>query len=122
MPAPGDLGRIVQGGKRRPAVVIKVISDEDLLAVAGTGTRRDDYRHVVISPRERTGLLLRLEKPTYFYEGSKAIVKVRAFEAFPGLCTPERFIELSALVESPHFRERRGRPSSSHPHGVTLPP
>ncbi len=51
------------------AVVLMVVYDVVLLAIAGTSKERA-YPHVLVDPASQAGRALRLSAPTYFYEAN----------------------------------------------------
>lgn len=102
--APGDC-IWVQVDKERAAIVIKKLparSDdppqtERWMVVAGTKTVRADP-HLEIKPNSRTGLLLRLAHPTYFYAMGVAIIRESAPSRTCGRCLPSELYRLEEVI------------------------
>jgi hypothetical protein len=64
----------------------------------GTGTLRAELRHVAVNHREAAGIVLELEKPTYFYERHIWTGPVERLELTGRRCPPGLLIKLQALV------------------------
>lgn len=92
---------------KRRAVVVLHVRDERAIVVWGTGTVGREVPSITIEPRERTGRILGLTKPTVFYGTNFAVVNVADIEV-RGLCRPEKFFELEAA-----FQEANQRPAES---------
>jgi hypothetical protein len=98
----GSVVRVEAGGKpRRPGVVLRVHDRDErryAFVVWGTGTLRAELRHVAVDHRERAGIVLQLEKPTYFYERYVWTGPIERLELTGRLCPPGLLVKLQALV------------------------
>lgn len=102
--APGDC-IWVQVDKNRPALVVRklpprqgdVDQSERWLVVAGTGTQRSEPC-LTISPNSRTGRLLTLEKPTYFYRSGVAFIRERVVTSNRGRCLPSELYRVEEII------------------------
>lgn len=101
---PGDVINVFGGEKIRRAVVVRILPDRDadavvrILALWGTGTNRPDRASVIVEPRTSAGVVLRLEKTTFFYPGNVTICDESRAQRLGVRCPPELLLRLSALV------------------------
>ena len=88
------------GGKERPAVLLR-LEEKRAWVIAGTGTHRPHFPHVGVFERSREGLVLKLDKDTFFYANQLAILPLADVSAAPqgGRCPPYLLQELARLTE-----------------------
>ena len=103
--SPGDC-LWVRVDKDRAAIVIKRMAakegdppeTERWMVVVGYGSPPTDGRCVKISHNERTGMILRLSKPTHFYRVALIRNVPEIVLSNPGRCLPSTLYALEELI------------------------
>lgn len=100
---PRQIVGLVEAGKVRCAVVLRVLDGppQRLVLVYGTRTPREEWRHVRVDPQTPEATALGLHSPTYFYEKAVRIVQPSALGNWScpaQRCPPELFLRLRELA------------------------